>query len=241
MTPIWLHIVATAMLATAIVTAILIAFDERRHPQKMWIMDVVRPVTALYGTVFATAAYLAYGRRNSHGANSHGASSHGADGGTPFAVSVGKATAHCGSGCTIGDLLAEWLAYFLPGIAIAFGWKSIFAEKIFSVWIIDFILAFSFGIVFQYYTIVPMRKLSPGQGIVAAFKADALSLTAWQVGMYGFMAFAQFYLFRRVLGVPLEVNSVEFWLMMQIAMIFGFITSYPVNWFLVRAGIKEEM
>jgi hypothetical protein len=29
--------------------------------------------------------------------------------------------------------------------------------------------------------------------------------------------------------------------MMQIAMLAGFLTSYPVNWWLLRAGIKEEM
>ena len=72
-------------------------------------------------------------------------------------------------------------------------------------------------------------------------KADSLSLTAWQVGMYGFMALAQFYIFRRVLGADLEVNMPEFWFMMQIAMIAGFITSYPVNGWLLRIGLKEEM
>jgi len=29
--------------------------------------------------------------------------------------------------------------------------------------------------------------------------------------------------------------------MMQIAILAGFLTSYPVNWWLLRAGIKEKM
>ena len=29
--------------------------------------------------------------------------------------------------------------------------------------------------------------------------------------------------------------------MMQIAMICGFVTAYPVNWWLIRAGLKEKM
>jgi hypothetical protein len=33
-----------------------------------------------------------------------------------------------------------------------------------------------------------MRGLSPGKGLVAAVKADTLSLISWQVGMYGLMA-----------------------------------------------------
>jgi len=111
----------------------------------------------------------------------------------------------------------------------------------FAVWIVDYIFAFGFGIVFQYLTIAPMRGLSFRAGMIAALKADTLSLTAWQVGMYGFMAIAQFYFFRTLIGEKLEVNSVEFWFMMQIAMIAGFATSYPVNWWLIRAGIKEKM
>ena len=217
------------MLAAGIDIAIYIALDEIRHPQPMWIMNLVWPLCALFGTVLVLAGYFAYGRAAGGSRN------------TPFAVSVGIGTAHCGSGCTLGDIIAESLVYFFPGLAIAFGWQTLFAEKMFAVWIFDFILAFGFGIVFQYYAIVPMRKLSPGQGIIAALKADSLSLTAWQIGMYGFTAFAQFYLFRHLLGATFAADSAEFWFMMQIAMICGFITSYPVNWWLIRAGIKVEM
>jgi len=96
-------------------------------------------------------------------------------------------------------------------------------------------------VAFQYFTIRPMRDLSPGEGLIAALKADALSLTAWQVGMYGFMALAQFYIWNRVLGAKLQVDSPEFWFMMQIAMWAGFATSYPLNWWLLRKGIKERM
>jgi hypothetical protein len=203
----------------------------------MAIMNVVWPVTALFGTVISVAVYFTYARTRNDGCNK----GKGKKSVKPFSVAVGEAAAHCGSGCTLGDLIAEWLAYLVPSVAIAFGWHSLFAEKMFAVWILDFILAFGFGIVFQYYSIVPMRDLAPGEGIVAALKADTLSLIAWQIGMYAFMAFAQFYLFRRLLGAGLEVDSAEFWFMMQIAMICGFVTSYPVNWWLVRAGIKEEM
>jgi Domain of unknown function (DUF4396) len=29
--------------------------------------------------------------------------------------------------------------------------------------------------------------------------------------------------------------------MMQIAMVAGFVTAYPANWWLIRAGVKERM
>ena len=238
--PMWLHLLAIAMLAAGGMCAIAIALDEIRHPQHMMVMNAVWPLCALFGTVFVAAAYLAFGRP--HGNSKHADGEYD-DGGRkhPFAVSVGIGTGHCGSGCALGDIVAEWLAYLVPAIAVAFGYRWFFTEKMFAVWILDYIVAFIFGIAFQYYSIVPMKKLSPREGLIAALKADTLSLTAWQIGMYGFMAFAQFYLFRHLLGARLEVASVEFWFMMQLAMLVGFITSYPANWWLIRSGIKEAM
>ena len=92
------------------------------------------------------------------------------------------------------------------------------------------------GIVFQYFTIAPMRHLPVLKGIWAAVKADALSLTAWQLGMYGWMAIAVFLIF----GHEIRKTSPVFWFMMQIAMLAGFLTSYPVNGWLVWAGLKEK-
>ena len=42
-------------------------------------------------------------------------------------------------------------------------------------------------------------------------------------------------------GAMAAVNSPAFWFTMQIAMLAGFITSYPVNWWLIKVGIKERM
>jgi hypothetical protein len=86
----------------------------------------------------------------------------------PFAVSVLTGTSHCGAGCTLGDLIAEWAAFFFPAIAIWFGYGSLFAEKTFAIWIPDFLLAFAIGVAFQYFAIQPMRHLEVGEGIKAA-------------------------------------------------------------------------
>ena len=237
MVPSWLHMLSIIALLIGFVSASAIATDVVRHPQRMWIMDIVWPVTGLFGGLLILWAYFRYGRLTTEerGEDPHDKRP------TPFAVMVGKGALHCGSGCTLGDIVAEWMAFSVPAIAVWVGWKSIFPEKIFAVWILDYILAFLFGVAFQYFTIKPMRGLSVREGIIQAVKADTLSLTAWQVGMYGFMAVAHFVIFGALLGARLDVNSVEFWFMMQIAMIFGFITAYPVNWWLIRRGFKEEM
>ncbi|WP_374944145.1 DUF4396 domain-containing protein [Sphingomonas sp.] len=138
-------------------------------------------------------------------------------------------------------MVAEWTAFGAPAVATWFGWHTLFAEKTFAVRMLDFLLAFGIGVIFQYFTIKPMRDLSVGQGVVAALKADAASITAWQVGMYGLMALVQFGWFRGAYGGLATVASPEFWFAMQLAMLAGFATSYPVNWRLIRAGLKEKM
>jgi hypothetical protein len=109
------------------------------------------------------------------------------------------------------------------------------------VWILDFLIAFVIGVAFQYFAIAAMRQLPGAQGLLAALKADALSLIAWQIGMYCLMAMLQFVTFRRSYGAVAPVDSVEFWTAMQLAMIGGFLTSYPMNWWLIHSGIKERM
>jgi hypothetical protein len=196
----------------------------------MAIMNVVWPVCALFGTVFTLWLYFRYGREAAKQSQHSAPQPNRAKRAPPFAASVAKGALHCGSGCTLGDILAEWLAFFAPGVAIAFGWHSLFDEKTYAVWVLDFLVAFVMGVAFQYFVIAPMRRLSAAQGILAALKADALSLIAWQIGMYGLMAVLQFVVFKHSFGAAAPVNSVEFWAAMQVAMIGGFVTSYPMNW-----------
>lgn len=244
MIPAWLHEVSLAYLCLGGLSGILIAIDVIRHPQQMGIMSLVWPLTALFGTAPVALLYFKYGRLASREAVRARQEAHGeprAAQTTPLPVMVATATLHCGGGCALGDLCAEWLVFAVPAIAAAFGWHALFSEKIFAVWIADYVFAYGFGMVFQYFTIAPMRGLSFGAGLVAAVKADTLSLTAWQIGMYALMAIVYFGLFRGRLGIDLRTDTPEFWFAMQVAMICGFGTSYPVNGWLVRRGVKERM
>ncbi|SFU35370.1 protein of unknown function [Methylobacterium sp. 174MFSha1.1] len=232
MFPTWLHALAVASLLLGAACALLLSVQVIRHPQHMTVVNVVWSVSALFGTVAVAWAYFRYGRLATMEAHHH-AKERGEEPpnmtGTPFPAMVGKGALHCGSGCMLGDVAAEWLAFLVPAVAVRFGWHSLFEEKMYAVWVLDFVFAYALGIVFQYYAIVPMRGLSPGEGLVAAVKADTASLIAWQVGMYGFMAFAQFNLFPHLVGQRAPVNSVEFWAAMQLAMVAGFLISYPIN------------
>lgn len=104
--------------------------------------------------------------------------------------------------------------------------------------LLDFLLAWLIGIVFQYFTIVPMRGLRFGKGLLQGIRADTLSIVAFQIGMSVWAALVYFVLFP---GPHLRVNEAVFWFMMQIGMIVGFMFSYPANVFLVKSGWKEKM
>lgn len=230
--PDWIGTLAVISLAVAVLCALVIAIDLLAgHRQHMAVMNLVWPISALYAGPLALLGYFTAGRRSTRAAveQARRAGSPPPGARKPEWQIVGLATSHCGAGCTLGDLVAENLVILLP--------ITILGERIFGTWLLDYALAFAFGIAIQYFTIAPMKQLGWRQGLVAALKADSLSLTAWQVGMYGWMAIVVFV----IVGHELPKSDPVFWFMMQIAMLVGFATSFPINWWLVRRGIKEKM
>ncbi|TSJ44502.1 DUF4396 domain-containing protein [Mucilaginibacter corticis] len=211
----YLAIIPIIFLALGLISALIIGLDILSgHRQPMMVMNFVYPLSALYAGPLAVWFYYQIGRK---------------PGKKPFWQSVAIGALHCGSGCTVGDVMAEGFLLMLP--------VTIFGSKLAGTWTIDFVFAFVIGIIFQYYAIKPMRKIAAKDALVAALKADTLSLTCWQIGMYGWMAVCFFVIF----GHRIPVTKPLFWFMMQIAMLFGFLTAYPVNWWLIKKGIKEAM
>lgn len=234
-----LSLAAWISLIVAFACAVVIVADEMRRPQKMAIMNVVWPATALYFSVFALWAYFAKGRsmardprqsmaRHSMPMHSHEERTQANP--SPTWSQTALAGSHCGAGCVLADIVTEF-AVFAAG-------ATLFGLELYASYLWDFIAAWLLGILFQYFTIKPMRNLSVREGIRAAIKADTLSILTFQIGMYAWMAFTYFKLFRHP---PLHPNEPGYWLMMQIAMICGYLTSLPANWLLIRIGWKEAM
>jgi hypothetical protein len=215
MAPDWLQTLAAASLALAFLCAVISVVLLFIRPQKMWVMDLVWPVTTLYWGPFALWGLWVMGTPPA------GSSKR-------FWQEVAVAVTHCGAGCTLGDIVGEWLVF-------AFGW-SLLGKQLYAEFLLDLPLAFALGIVFQYFTIAPMRGLGVRKGLLAALKADTVSIMAFEVGLFGWMALDAFVLF------PGEsIASWSHWFQMQIGMVVGFFTSYPANWLLLRTGLKETM
>ncbi len=239
--------IAWAYLSLCFLCTAIIFFDELRRPQEMMIMNFVWPITALYGGPLALWGYFKSAPKMAKHHKQQMKSGLQAelqrekpastwqqrepsDGSSPSPEQVAVATTHCGAGCTLGDIVGEWWI-FSAGLVIAGGTLG-------TRLLLDFLLAWAFGVVFQYFTIVPMRGLSFGKGLLQAMRADTLSIIAFQIGMSAWSVLVYFVLFP---APHLKVTEAVFWFMMQIGMILGFFASYPVNMFLVKSGWKEKM
>ena len=218
----WVSLAAAA--ASAVVIAVDVAAGRRQH---MGVMNVVWPVTALYAGPLALVAYLAFGRamKRMGGMDTTDMPEH------PMWQSTALGATHCGAGCMIGDVVAD------SGLFLIGAGAFIAGMPLLTSYVVDFAAAYLLGIAFQYFAIVPMKHLSPGRGIWAAVKADTLSLVAFQVGMYAWMAVYQ----KAIFHPRLEPNSPVYWFMMQVGMLAGYATAYPMNWLLIRRDIKEAM
>jgi hypothetical protein len=228
MPPAWLTVLSWVALGVAFACTGWIGYDiyGRRYRQPMKIMEAVWPITALYFGPAAVAAYRAWGRPATH----RWQREHGDPPAKPGYASTAVGVSHCGSGCTLGDIISEFIIF---GLGATVAGLAIGAE-----YIGDYLAALALGIVFQYFAIAPMRGLSLRKGLAAAAKADVASLTAFEIGLFGWMALMTFVFFP---AAPLTPASPVFWFLMQIGMIAGFFTSWPVNTWLIRAGIKEAM
>lgn len=225
--PAWTTVLAWAFLLIAACCAVWILADVVRHPQEMAVMNVVWPVTALFGGVFWLLFYRRWGRPRSWP--------------RPFPISVAIGTSHCGAGCAVGDVIGEFGLVAFPVVASLVGLGHLYSDRMIAGWIVDFVIAYAAGVVFQHFAIAPMRQAGVRDALVAAVKADAASIVSWQVGMYGGMAIAQLLLLPAWFGGWAAVLTPQFWTVMQVAMMCGFLTAYPVNWLLVRRGVKEAM
>lgn len=235
--PEWLDVLSWFYLSLCTLSAIFIAIDLLRgHRQKMWIMHLVWPITAMYFGPIAVWMYLRTRpvtlKKSPQPADDTKEKMKEME---PTREQVAVSVFHCGAGCTLDDILGEASLFIIGGSVATFVAGSEFGTKL----VVDFLLAYILGIFFQYFTIVPMRGLSPGKGILAAMRADTISIGAFEVGMFGWMALTRFVLFPE--PTRIYPNMAVFWFMMQIAMIIGWATSYPANVWLIRKGWKEKM
>ena len=225
-----LLIVSWVFLGLGILSAVIIYIDiNMGRYQAMPIMNVAWPITALYSSFLALYMYFKYGRAEKqmmmhHTKNKKTKAK--AKKPHPKWVQIYISSTHCGAGCGLSDIVSETFIYW-AGI-------TIFGAVIWASFFIDYAVALLFGLAFQFFNIMPMRpELSMSRGIWESFKADILSLTSFQLGMYAWLLAVHF-----IFSGALNAGSPIYWFMMQIGLTIGLLTTYPVNALLIKWGVK---
>ena len=221
--PAWLTPVAWTFVGLALLCAAFLVYDifVRGHRQRIKAMDLVWPLTALYFGPLAIWAYFRYGRRGS--GKSEAASGVTAHEDLPTAALTGGTPGGAASliGHVIGVPLIVWSGWKIAGLDL---WPMIIAVAIVAV-----VLLFAYEFLFS---TVPARGLPRARGAAVAALIAVATVLAFDIGMGGWMLFLHFGWF-----MP-AVTDVTFLFLMQVGLVLGFLTGYPMVRLLVARGVK---
>ena len=135
-----------------------------------------------------------------------------------------ESTIHCVAGDATGILLA----------AVVTSWLRLpMSLEV----IVEYVAGFAVGLfVFQALCMKPSFDGSYWRAVKGTLLAETLSMNAVMAGMIPVMVI----LMSRDMSA-MEPSSVRFWGTMSLAFVVGTVTTYPVNWWLVKRGLKHGM
>lgn len=254
---IWMALVAAS--------AVGVTLDVLTHPNRaMPVMNWVWPLAALYFGPFGALIYvLLSGRRTAPGrvhvapalppapAMEHeeaaelappmraaeapathppaGAAMSGMD--DPLWMRSLRSSTPCMAGCALGDLVAM--------VAIqGLGWRPFGGGATGEV-VLGAMLAFLFGLfIFQALSVMAERRLGLIAGLSIALRADLLTIAGYLAGQVPTLYALWGSVGATAAGAGMGPMSL---VAMHASMAVGFITTYPVNYWLVASGVKHGM
>jgi hypothetical protein len=223
MIPAWLTAVSWIFVGLALLCAAVILHDiyGRGYRQRVRVMEMVWPITALYFGPLALLLYYRWGRpRSERWQKEHGSAPKKS---LPAAAATGGTPG--GAASAIGHVLGVPLVVFL-GLTIA-------GLDLWAMILVIAVIATALLFVFEYFfSTVPARGLSSGEGLGVALLIALVTVLAFDVGMGGWMLVLHFALF-----MP-PLTDVAFLFLMQVGLILGFLTGYPAVLWLVRRDTK---
>ncbi len=214
--PTWFTVVSLIFLGLGFLCAGVILYDifGRGYRQRVGAMEAVWPITAVYFGPLALWAYYRWGRPQSH----EWQRAHGDPPEKSLSAAAVAETIPGGAASFLGHLIAVPLVISL-GLTIA-------GRDIWPMIIAIAVLALPLLLAFEYF--------SSGKGIGMVLLTAVVAILAFDVGMGSAMIFVHFML----MFPPTEV---AFWFVMQIGLILGFATAYPVVLWLVRRDTEQAV
>lgn len=209
--PGWVTPLAWAFLVLAVLSSVAIVVDihVRGHRQPSRAMELVWPVTALYLGPFALWAYARHGRRNS-GTSGHGAA--------PATVAFGLPG---GAASVLAHIVG------VPLVAVT-GW-TIAGLDMWAMIAVIAVVALALLFAFEYSSrAAASAALGAPVTVGTAAVVALVTILAFDVGMVGWMVVLH-------LGSLMPpADDVGFVFLMQVGVVIGLATAYPVVGLLAR-------
>jgi hypothetical protein len=221
-----LLVLSWTALAVGIAGSAAVAIDNLilgyRQPVKT--MELVWPVTALYGGPAAVAAYWKWGRPQSHRWRQR----HGRPPRRGRHVAVLIRLCHGGTHCALGTIIAE-VTILAVGVNVAGGKR----------WV-EFALAYcaavAVGVVFRYSSGAQRRRRSIRAAVATFARADLACVSAFEVALFVWLALADYV----ALPAASRPHSPLFWFILQIGLIIGVAAALPPALWLDHRGVEPE-
>ena len=123
------------------------------------------------------------------------------------------------------------------GIVVGAAVGSVFALPFWPDFLFEYTLGFGFG--WAFFQAFAMRDMAGGSYLVSlkmTFLPELLSMNLLMTGMVLTSSFAMM-----LVGGADDPTRPQFWFIMSMALIVGFVCAYPINWWLVANHMKHGM
>ncbi len=226
MVPAWVTILAWVYTSAGVLIGAWMVADTYlgRYRQQMWAMEIVWPITAIWSGPLGLWAYLRWGRPATQKWQARNGPA--PELGLPAKAAV--ETIPGGAASFVGHAIAVPIVV-ATGITIA-------GEHVWPMILLIAAFALPLLIAFEYRSLTMFAgpRSSPGRRLRVATLISVLAILAFDLGMGATMLIVAF-----VLGYP--PTTMAFWLVMWGGIMLGFITAYPVVWWLLARGTPQKV
>jgi len=209
-------------------TALMILKDLFRHPHPVRVMNIIWPVTGLYMPFIGWIAWWYLGRKPSRQQKLALLVSQKIAGNAGWQT-IFISTSLSAAACIFGDIITIPIITLLKQFAIN---PTLWMQAIICV-----IVSLFIGLLFQFLAIRQREKLSFIRALLLALKTEIFPLLIYQLGIFIFMALA----LKFVLNQQIDPLLAAFWFMLQLAILIGFVFSWPANHFLIKRGLNPAV
>lgn len=224
--PTWVTLLAWIYTSAGLLFAAWILVDTYvgGYRQRVRGMELVWPITAVWSGPLGLWAYYRWGRP----ATPKWQSRHGSTPELSMPARVAVETIPGGAASFVGHAIAVPIVA-LTGMTIA-------GEHVWPMILLIAVFALPLLITFEYHalTVTMGSQTSAGKRLRVATMISVLAVLAFDLGMGATMLFVAF-----VLGYPHA--SMAFWLVMWGGITLGFLTAYPMVWWLLARGTPQKV